>query len=81
MLRLERLAAAREQLIQHELARAGDLRDQAEQLIALLGRALRAHLVANAIEAGSEALVIDRLQQIVDRPRVEGANRVLVVRA
>ncbi len=80
MLRLQRLAAAREQLIENELARPGDLCDQAEKLIPLFFSGLGTHPVADAIEAGGEADVVDRLQQIVDRARIKGPNGVLIVR-
>src|SRR5436853_246370 len=76
---VDRLAAAREQLIERELAAAGDLRDDLEQAVALIGGGAGAHVLAHACECRGEARIVDRLQEVVHRTRLERLDGVLVV--
>src|SRR5438105_3074321 len=73
------LAAAREQLIERELAAAGDLRDDLEQAVALIGGGAGAHVLAHPCECRGEARIVDRLQEVVHRTRLERLDGVLVV--
>src|SRR6516164_7458473 len=75
----DRTRALREHLIERELAATGDLGNDLQQPIALIGGAPGAYVFAHARERGGEARLIDWLEQIVDGVRLEGLDGVLVV--
>ena len=80
MPRLDRRAAARQQLIERQLTRAGDLRNDLHEPVALIRRLSCAPTCcAHPLERRGEARVVDRFQQVVHRARLEGLDRVLVV--
>ncbi len=70
--------AARDEFLRVELAGAGDAREQRDQLLAVLQRPALRELVAHVRERALEPLVHQRLQQVVERVRVEGVDRVAV---
>jgi len=75
----DRLRAVGEQLIERQLAAAGDLGNDLQQPVALIGGALGAHVLTHPRQRGGEARLVDGLQQIVDGVRLERLDGVLIV--
>src|SRR6516164_3012192 len=75
----DRSRAVREHLIESELAATGDLGDDLQQPIALIGGTLGAYMLAYARERGGKARLIDGFEQVVDGARLERLDGVLVV--
>src|SRR5581483_9952024 len=78
--RLRGARSTREQLLERQLARAAHLGDDLHQPVPLTGCSPRLHLHADTLQGCNEAAIVDRLEKVVDRMRLEGADRVLVVR-
>src|ERR1700686_1555896 len=76
---VDRLASTFEQLIERQLTAAGDLGDDLQQSVALIGGGPGTHVLAHPRERRGEAHIVDRLQQVVDRARFERLDGVLVV--
>src|SRR6266480_493877 len=76
---VDRLAAAFEQLIEGELPAAGDLGDDLQQSVALIGGGPGTHVLAHPRERRGEARIVDGFEQVVDRTRFERLDGVLVV--
>ena len=68
-----------EQLIERQLAAAGDLGDDLHEPVALVGGVAARTCSRTRVQGGLEAHVIDRLEQVVDGARLEGLDGVLVV--
>ena len=66
------------QLLGVELAGAGDARQQRDELLAVPDRLALGELVAHVREGSLEPLVHQRLQQVVERVRIEGVDRIPV---
>src|SRR5204863_6732057 len=59
---------------------ASEILDQRQQPAADLAAVLPLDLLARALERIAEAIAIERLQEVIERPHLEGAKRVLIVR-
>src|SRR6266404_5800205 len=76
---VDRLASVFEQLIERQLTAAGDLGDDLQQSVALIGGGPGTHVLAHPRERRGEARIVYRLEQVVDRTRLERPYGVPVV--